>query len=350
VWKDVDMSNIGPGPPSKLSHWVAELKEFCLDATAGTIGGVIGVLVGNPFDVVKTRMQAGTVAYKGSADCIRHVLKVEGASAFYKGSLVASLGQAPNNFLTFGHYGLALRALDKYFPSPSSSASDHRQRPLWHVYVAGSWAGAAQSIALAPFEHIKVQQQLMGEAVGSKPLGLMEAIRHIYTARGFSRGLMRGWVATAWRDIPTFGLYFTSFEMTKLWYERTERSRRRSQALQAGWSPEAVNAEERRPVAHPEWVLLAGGGLAGIVSWSLAIPSDVIKSNIQGSPITTDPKELRFLTVARRLYQQGGRAAFFRGFAACLTRSVPVNAVTFAVYELSLKEFKDVFGSTDLMR
>lgn len=317
--------------------WLNEVKDFVVDATAGTIGGVIGILTGNPLDVIKTRMQAGRVQYNSFVDCFRHIVKTEGAGALYKGSIVASLGQAPNNFLTFGHYGLALRALERAFPISPASKLYPEERPLWHVYVAGSWAGAAQSVALAPFEHIKVQQQLMGEGAGRLHLGIMEAARSIREHRGIVHGIMRGWVATAWRDIPTFGLYFSSFELTKSTYVRRELLRRQELGL-----PPPSTA---RGLDIPKWVLLAGGGLAGIASWSLAIPADVIKSTIQGSPITTPAAELKIATVARRLYQQHGASVFFRGMAPCLIRSVPVNAVTFAMYELTLQELKVVTGA-----
>jgi len=323
---------IPPPPASTGSGLWEEVRDFVLDASAGTVGGVLGVMAGNPLDVVKTRMQAGRAAYASTLACLRGIMRTEGVRGLYKGSLVASLGQAPNNFLTFGHYGFAMRVLERLSPPPPPPPGGGPAEPrLAHVYLAGSWAGAAQSVALAPFEHIKVQQQLIGEAGGRKePLTLMEATRTVYRAGGLFRGLMRGWVATAMRDVPTFGLYFAAFEGTKAAYVSYARSQ-----LAPG---------DATAVTVPNWVLLAGGAAAGVASWLFAVPADVIKSNIQGSPLSTPRHQLRFLTMARSLYAKHGARVFVRGLIPCIVRSIPVNAVTFAVYELTLAELRDVTG------
>lgn len=54
----------------------------------------------NPFDVVKTRLQAlkkaeGEVVFNGVADCITKTLKNEGPRAFFKGGLCRMIVIAP---------------------------------------------------------------------------------------------------------------------------------------------------------------------------------------------------------------------------------------------------------------
>ena len=91
---------------------------LAVDAAAGTVGGCAGILIGSPFDVLKTRAQA-TPATGGSGGLgallatARHVATAEGFFAgFFRGSFVSCLGQAPNNALIFAVYGGTLRALD----------------------------------------------------------------------------------------------------------------------------------------------------------------------------------------------------------------------------------------------
>jgi len=439
-----------------------QIRDFCVDAVAGTIGGVTGVLVGSPLDVIKTRLQAGAPG-QTMMQVARQMIAKEGPGAFFKGSLVASLGQAPNNFLSFGHYGWALRLVEEaHRRSLHLSPDDAFQRPLWHVYIAGCWAGTTQSLALAPFEHIKVQQQLMvsstsaaaAAAGGSDSQGLSmtmsAAARAIYASGGVWRGLMRGWVATAWRDIPTFGLYFSAFEWTKEWYAARLARQQEEQLAATAATPAAprpalpaaaaaaaaaaatttsgssggidvvddglgasvvaaASAAAKaavagiaagpsspaglhtampeleplatggsggvgcdiafvsggagatasaaaapvpplpvalaQPIVYPDWVLLLGGALAGVASWTLAVPADVLKSNIQGSPMGTPASRLRLLTVARRLHAEHGARVFFRGFVPCIIRSMPVNAVTFLVYEWSLAGIRRAVGT-----
>jgi len=313
--------------------WADDLKAFSLDAAAGTIGGVVGIWVGSPFDVVKTRLQTG--AFKSLWSCVKTTHAIEGLGGFYRGAMVSSLGQAPNNFLVFGTYGWASRSLDVVNPPDASGVS------FLNVYLAGSWSGLLQSVALAPFEHIKVQQQVLGAGrQGAPHPGVAECIKLLSErGGGVGRGLMRGWVATTLRDVPTFGLYFASFEWVKWAYLRSQARR----AAEAPSPAEIVNTASVSAPAHapevPTWVILAGGGLAGIVSWSLALPADVIKSNIQGSDISTPRSELRFLTVGRRLLAEQGPQAFLKGALPCIVRSVPVNAVTFLVYDTCLRHF-----------
>lgn len=57
----------------------------------------------------------------------------------------------------FGAFGSTLAWLDQTF---AASGTDQRGGSggagYWHEFLAGCWAGFLQSLALAPFEHIKV--------------------------------------------------------------------------------------------------------------------------------------------------------------------------------------------------
>lgn len=317
-----------------LEAWVEDTSAFVVDAVAGTIGGVFGVLAGSPFDVVKTRVQAGT--FKSATECVRATLRTEGFRAFFRGALVSSLGQAPNNAVIFGCAGWTQRTCDLISPpDPEVGVS------FTNVYIAGSWAGFVQSIALAPFENIKVQQQLLGAGKAGKAEhpSMTVVVKRLIAEAGFFRGIMRGWVATMLRDAPTFGLYFLSFEAVKAEYVRRVRDDARAAAAAdiAAGAVTVTAVPRPQDVVVPVWAILAGGGLAGVASWSLALPADVIKSNIQGSPLSTPREQLRFTAVARRLIASDGIAGLFRGAAPCILRAIPVNAITFLVYHSCLE-------------
>ena len=266
----------------------SEFGRFVLDAVAGTIGSVAGVFCGSPFDVIKTRVQNDSLG-RPARIILRETWKTEGVRGLFRGSMAASLGLSPTNFIIFGVYGSAVRWFDRVDAAGVVGVPEAASR-LFHVYLAGTLSGLAQSFAHAPFEHLKVQQQLMVKP-GQPHLGLVDTARGIMQSGGPSH-IMRGTLATAIRDGSSFGFYFGSYELCK-----SEISR-------------ALELPEGSPA--PEWVMLTAGGIAGVISWQIALPADVVKSVIQGSPITALRSETSIPTVIMRLYRAGGVNAFFR--------------------------------------
>jgi solute carrier family 25 carnitine/acylcarnitine transporter 20/29 len=252
---------------------------------------------------------------------LKETLRKEGPHALFKGALTSCLGQAPTNFVIFGTYGSAKRTLD-YIDAARSFGVPEPYWALFNVSLAGSYSGFAQSFVLAPVEHIKVQQQLIGSnSTPDRMLGTLDVARAIFKAGGL-RHLMRGWLITALRDTPTLGIYFGSYELTK-------------QTLIDRFAPLPLIHHSIRHT--PDWIMLTAGAVAGVLSWAVALPTDVIKSGVQGSALTAPRSETTIRAVAARLYAAGGPGAFFRGFVPCILRAAPVNATIFLGYEWALK-------------
>jgi solute carrier family 25 carnitine/acylcarnitine transporter 20/29 len=75
--------------------------------------------------------------------------------------------------------------------------------------------------------------------------------------------------------------------------------------------------------------------------WLLTYPTDVIKSSMQtDSPVHAERKYKGWLDCATKIYRADGTKGFFKGFAPCLLRSFPANAVCFLAYE----EAKKIIG------
>jgi solute carrier family 25 carnitine/acylcarnitine transporter 20/29 len=85
--------------------------------------------------------------------------------------------------------------------------------------------------------------------------------------------------------------------------------------------------------------MLVSGAVAGAVSWLSCYPVDVVKSVVQ----TGGKGEGKVGEVVRELWGRGGWRSFFRGLSPTLIRSVPVNAVTFVVYEHSQLAWEKVW-------
>lgn len=330
-------------------------SEFFSNALAGTIGGVAGVFVGSPLDVVKTRIQTGgrisTASLPGSQlprapagpsaiGILRDIISKEGPRALFKGSVTASLGQAPNNFIVFGSYGATLdwlvarRAATGGGSAPGAEASGSMFPGIpryTDLYLAGCTAGLLQSFALTPFEYVKVQQQVHG---GHSTLPASSVIKDVIRHLGV-RGLWTGLAATVLRDCPTYGVYFVTFEATKRAFGTVK---------QGSTSTGGTNATaDTAPVVDaPVWVVLLGGALAGASSWCLATPVDVLKSIIQATQL--DQRSPRLRDVAQQVYASHGLSGFTRGLIPLMVRSMPVNAVTFFTYEWALACLQDKAG------
>ena len=62
------------------------ITDLAKDYLAGVAGGVAVVLIGHPFDTVKTRLQTSpSGVYMGTIDCLKQTIKAEGVKGFYTG-------------------------------------------------------------------------------------------------------------------------------------------------------------------------------------------------------------------------------------------------------------------------
>lgn len=70
-------------------------EKTLIDLTSGAIGGTFGTMLNTPFDVVKSRIQAGDVKYKWTVPSLFVIGKEEGFGALYKGFLPKVLRLGP---------------------------------------------------------------------------------------------------------------------------------------------------------------------------------------------------------------------------------------------------------------
>lgn len=70
-------------------------EKTLIDLSCGTIGGTFGTMLNTPFDVVKSRIQAGSTKYRWTLPSIVTVAKEEGLGALYKGFIPKVLRLGP---------------------------------------------------------------------------------------------------------------------------------------------------------------------------------------------------------------------------------------------------------------
>ena len=275
-----------------------EWLDIAKDLNAGTIGGVAGIVAGHPLDTVKVQLQTSREVSVGVLRTLRRVVSSEGVAGLYRGLLSPILSNAPINAVVFGVQGQVVRGLQLQHDRPLSSV-EH--------FVAGSSAGLVQVLFAAPSEHVKIQVQT--GAIGPHVSSLAAATT-ICQTHGIQT-LFKGWQVCLLRDVPAFGAYFCGYEATK-------------RALTNGESDNETDMK-----------LMVAGGMAGMISWVVSMPQDVVKSCVQSQSL--EGKQMSITQIVRSRLQQEGPRFFFKGFSATMLRAFPVSAVTFLVYEKTMQ-------------
>lgn len=272
------------------------------DFWAGYLSGAVGIVVGNPLDLIKVRLQA----QGGAAVTKPHF---QSAMSLATGTAAPILGYGALNALLFVSYNRSEAALNNALGVQSS---------LWTTWLAGAGGGLATWAVSTPTELVKCRVQTSASGTSSWSI-----VQQTWRADGV-RGLYFGGVVTALRDSIGYGFYFWSYELATGRWNDSETLR-----------------------DHEGLRILLCGGLAGVVTWASVFPLDVIKTRVQTQIWNPQPESEALirparrsgaLQIARETYAEGGARVFFRGLAVCSVRAFIVNAVQWAVYEWIMRE------------
>lgn len=190
------------------------------DLIAGGIAGSASVIVGHPFDTYKVRLQTS------KPGCTESTKAFGGVSSLFRGMAAPLCCASVVNAIIFSSFGESSRLWDEKVEyraaaDASQNESEDTSAALPHdsftkSFCCGSFAGFAQSFVICPMEHIKCRLQVQ-HGVGSVDAmyrGPFDALYKIVSNHGIG-GLFRGMCVTWWREIPAFGLYFSTYDYIK---------------------------------------------------------------------------------------------------------------------------------------
>lgn len=318
------------------------------DFWAGYASGALGIVVGNPLDLIKVRTQASS-SVTSNATLPRVSPNPQSFRDSLRGLPAPVLTYGALNALLFMTYNRSL-ALFTVYP-PSSDGIEPRHGYPAH-FLAGALAGLATFVISTPTELVKCRAQTVAETT-STPVSSWSIARRTLQVSGVA-GLYEGGVITSIRDAVGYGFYFWTYEASKDLWERG--SSRHGANLGSSW----LNSGALK--------ILMCGGAAGVATWASIFPLDVIKTRVQtqqraiksesspyvgstssSQPTERDPlrsPEVRVQSVqpakgafriAVEAFRTEGVAVFFRGMAVCCVRAFIVNAVQWATYEYVMR-------------
>lgn len=283
-----------------------DFKRTAKDITAGTVSGIAQVLVGQPFDITKVRLQ--TAHGDSSAfQVIRSLVKNEGPLAFYKGTLAPLVGIGACVSCQFG----CNEAMKRYFHL-RNGGGENRTLTLPQYYMCGATSGAANAFLATPIEHVRIRMQLQTKALSaSEYTGSFDCFKKL-----LNQGvLMRGFTPTLMRTSHGFGMYFLTYE--------------------ALINTQIHQGIKREDVAT--WKVCGFGAISGALFWAMTYPIDVVKSVMQADKLQLPTHGNNVIEVAKTIYRTRGPSAFLKGFAPTMLRSLPVNGATFATFEVAMR-------------
>lgn len=268
----------------------SKFREITKDLMCGSIGGLWGTVASHPLDTIRIRLQLQTYnIYKGIIDWAQKTIKLEGVSGLYKGMLPPIIFQCPTYAFLFAGKEFGDKMVGKI-----GNFSENTQSLL-----AGCVGGWFSTIVSWPAELLKIRSQ--NEILGKTDY--VKLARNMIKQQGM-RSLYKGYLWTLVRDIPAFAVYFGCFEI--------------------GWS---MYTKPHDPFLKKLAYQLLFGSIAGIASWLITYPIDVIKSIIQSKDANLSIRE-----VFQDNYRKHGMRFFWKGMLATSIRAVPMEATCLIMY------------------
>jgi len=344
--------------PSSAATTKTPTSEKLKGFAAGTASGLTKLTIGQPFDMIKTRMQCSPPGtFTGPLDCLKSVIGREGLRALYKGASPPAVGWAITDSILLGslhNYRLLLAKHTSLVrpPDPNDSSGGPRRLAVSGHALAGVFAGFTVALAATPIELLKVQLQMQlhpaspllarhlspasadllvtknasaavttatatatttaaKPPVYHSPIGFAKQIYAHNGVLGFWHGVGATMLQRMW-----FGAMFGSYDiMMRYWRQ-----------------PVLKKDGSMGPRLNEATANFVSGGMGSNLFWIFAYPFDIVKNRLMSDSIT-NPKYPTWRSAATAIWREGGIRAVYRGFVPCILRAFPTNGGALFVWE-----------------
>lgn len=248
--------------------------------------------------------------FPSGLQCFWNSVKTDGSLSLYRGMLAPVVSQTPINAVLFAAEEVSMRVLEPNVPKEQQKFSSQM--------LAGAFAGFMECFIIVPADKIKCLVQADGiHSAGAgtsckarrKYAGTIDCASQVFKAEGVL-GFYKGYMVTATREIPSFGVYFSTYKNVNIYLQ-------------------SLDTQYMTPFVSQFFA----GGCAGAMSWISIYPFDVIKTTIQTAPVGSPLSGGGTFAVGRMLHQKHGWRIFTKGLGTTIARAFPVNGITFSCYE-----------------
>ncbi|KAH9951994.1 hypothetical protein B0H21DRAFT_829833 [Amylocystis lapponica] len=290
----------------------------------------ISTFAGYPLDSIKSRLQ--TIKTPISLPTLALLIyREEGIIGFYRGLWIPLV---TISFVRAASFTIYTRSKEY--------CRDHHlltRNNLLHVAstggIGGALAGSLISFGSAPFELVKVRRQLEYSIAASKGVHIIkapstaDAVRDICRSYGLL-GLYNGFFLHLLRDTIGTGLYFFEYDGLRYLMGRMPSG---EQGPTPPWMP-----------IHSSLVPFMCGSIAGVTSWAIIYPFDVVKTKVQQRALAGERKRGVFETLHRLLKGPDpstprpllqGLTRLYRGLGVSALRSVTTHGLLWTFFDLT---------------
>jgi solute carrier family 25 (mitochondrial ornithine transporter) member 2/15 len=217
---------------------------------------------------------------------------------------------ALENAMAFG----VNEALKRAFPNdPNSSTNNNSNGPpsLLKPFAMGALTGCCSALVLLPSEIVKAKLQVV---VGHSATAA-SIMRDMVTRQGW-KSFIVGLDAQLARDASFYAVFFGGYEMNCYLFRTYVPS-----------MPDELN-------------FFMSGGLAGMMGWTVAMPFDVPKTNVQSRYDTRVVGS--YIPELLKIARTRGVRGLYSGLGPTLVRAFPANAALFLGVEMGKRGFDRV--------
>ncbi|TRM62672.1 mitochondrial carrier domain-containing protein [Schizophyllum amplum] len=324
------MDGTSSGYPFYDSAKFNDLLKRNKPVVAAICASYISTFAGYPLDSMKSRLQTTRHAVS-IPQLAMLVYRDEGMKGFFRGIWIPLL---TISFVRAASFTIYSRTKEG-FAQRGILARDSIVDAAIAGGAGGAMSGALISFGSAPFELVKVRRQLEFSIAASKgqslrkAAGTLSAVKEIYQANGI-RGLYTGLSLHCVRDTSGTMLYFMEYDAMR---HALGRDRRGEQHETPPWLP-----------IPGSLVPFVCGSLAGVTSWALIYPLDVVKTKVQQRALAGDRYRGPVETFTRLVKGPdpsapqpllAGVARIYRGLGVSALRSVTTHGLLWTFFDLT---------------